>query len=150
MSYFVRIHRMVWFDKEDNNLLNSNAFDYINVLDTAADASWTRNDVIANNIANVDTPGYKRQDIDFESELKRALGNSKYESMDSKVAGLDNSSLSADVYTDSANYSYRMDGNNVDIDTENVTLAKNQIRYNGLMSALGQEFSNITTAIGNS
>ncbi len=131
-------------------MLNSNAFDYINVLDKAADASWTRNDVIANNIANVDTPGYKRQDIDFESELKRALGNSKYESMDSKVAGLDNSSLSADVYTDSANYSYRMDGNNVDIDTENVTLAKNQIRYNGLMSALGQEFSNITTAIGNS
>ncbi len=38
----------------------SNAYNYINVLDKAADASWTRNDVLANNIANADTPGYKR------------------------------------------------------------------------------------------
>ena len=37
----------------------SNAYNYINVLDKAADASWTRNDVLANNIANADTPGYK-------------------------------------------------------------------------------------------
>ena len=36
-------------------MINSNAFDYINVLDKAADASWLRNEVIANNIANVDT-----------------------------------------------------------------------------------------------
>ena len=40
----------------------SNAYNYINVLDKAADASWTRNDVLANNIANADTPGYKRKD----------------------------------------------------------------------------------------
>ena len=52
-------------------MFNSNAFDYINVLDKAADASWTRNEVIANNIANVDTPGYKRQDINFEDELEK-------------------------------------------------------------------------------
>ena len=41
-------------------MINSNAFSYINVLDRAADASWTRETVIGNNIANVDTPGYKR------------------------------------------------------------------------------------------
>ena len=64
-------------------MINSNAYDYINVLDKAADAAWIRNDAIANNIANVDTPGYKRQDVDFEGELQRALGNSKYTSMDS-------------------------------------------------------------------
>ena len=41
-------------------MFNSSAFDYINVLDKAADAAWLRNDAISNNIANVDTPGYKR------------------------------------------------------------------------------------------
>ena len=51
-------------------MINSNVFDYINVMDKAADASWTRNEIIANNIANIDTPGYKRQDLNFESELE--------------------------------------------------------------------------------
>ena len=52
-------------------MINTNAFDYINVLDKAADAAWLRNAAISNNISNVDTPGYKRQDVAFESELKR-------------------------------------------------------------------------------
>ena len=124
-------------------MINSNVYDYINVLDKAADASWTRNDLIANNIANVDTPGYKRQDIDFESELQQALKNNRYTSMDSKVGNIQNKSLDAEVYTDSANYSYRLDGNNVDIDTENVKLAANQIKYSGLVSSINNEFKNL-------
>ncbi|MCR4903193.1 MAG: flagellar basal body rod protein FlgB [Butyrivibrio sp.] len=124
-------------------MINSNAFDYINVLDKAADASWTRNEVIANNIANVDTPGYKRQDVAFEDELKRALGNSRYTSMDSKVAGIKTTRLSARVVNDYSNFSYRLDGNNVDIDTENVTLAANQLKYNGLTTSITAEFTNL-------
>ena len=62
-------------------MLNTNVFDYINVLDKAADASWMRNEAIANNIANADTPGYKRQDIDFESQLQQAMRHSKYKSI---------------------------------------------------------------------
>ena len=58
-------------------MINTNAFDYINVLDKAADASWLRNVAIGNNISNVDTPGYKREDVAFESELKKALGRSR-------------------------------------------------------------------------
>ena len=50
-------------------MISTNAFSYINVLDKAADASWTREGLIANNIANADTPGYKRQDIDFQTAL---------------------------------------------------------------------------------
>ena len=69
-------------------MINSNVFDYINVMDKAADASWTRNEIIANNIANIDTPGYKRQDLNFESELERALGHSRYKTMDAKVSDL--------------------------------------------------------------
>ena len=52
-------------------MIGSNAFNYVNVLNKAADASWIRNEVIANNIANVSTPGYKRKDIKFEGYLKR-------------------------------------------------------------------------------
>ena len=124
-------------------MLNSNAFDYINVLGKAADASWLRNDILAHNLANVDTPGYKRKDIDFESQLRRALGSSRYESVDSKVSHVTSTELGGRVYTDAANFSYRLDGNNVDIDTENVELASNQIKYNGLMSGINQEFANL-------
>ena len=127
---------------------NSNIFDYINVLDRAADASWLRNQAISNNIANATTPGYKRQDVSFEKELRRALGNSKYESMDSKVYNLNPNDINPRVYTDAADYSYRMDGNNVDIDTENVYLAENQLYYQGLMSGIDHEFRMMSTAMG--
>ena len=65
----------------------SNAYNYINVLDKAADASWTRNDVLANNIANADTPGYKRKDVQFETYLSNAVAGT--DSLDETVANLD-------------------------------------------------------------
>ena len=49
-------------------MINSNIYNYVNVLDKAADAAYIRNDVLANNIANASTPNYKRQDVQFESE----------------------------------------------------------------------------------
>ncbi|MBQ8596537.1 MAG: flagellar basal body rod protein FlgB [Lachnospiraceae bacterium] len=124
-------------------MINSNVFDYVNVMGKAADAAWQRNEIIANNIANVDTPNYKRQDINFEAQLRRALGESRYETVDAKVSHITSSELEARVYTDSANFSYRLDGNNVDIDTENVELASNQIKYNGLVTSINHEFSNL-------
>ncbi len=124
-------------------MINSNVFDYVNVLGKAADASWMRNEVLANNIANVDTPGYKRQDIDFESQLKHALRNTRYKSVDARVSAIHSSELTPRVYTDSAGFSYRLDGNNVDIDTESTELAANQIKYNGLVASINQEFSNL-------
>ena len=125
----------------------TNAFDYINVLDRAADAAWQRNEAISNNIANVDTPGYKRQDVAFESVLQQALGNNRYESMDDKVANVDLSRLRGRAYLDYANYSYRLDGNNVDIENENVMLAENQLKYQGLISSINQEFTNLKTVM---
>ena len=128
-------------------MFNSNAFDYINVLDKAADAAAMRHNVILNNIANDDTPGYKRQDVSFEEQLNRALGMNKYETLDEKVANVRTSQLQARTYTDAANYSYRMDGNNVDIDAENTYLAENQIRYNGLIDSMTAEFKNLQTVM---
>ena len=128
-------------------MIQTNAFDYINVLDRAADAAWQRNEAISNNIANVDTPGYKRQDVAFESVLQQALGNNRYESMDDKVANVNLSRLRGRAYVDYANYSYRLDGNNVDIENVNVMLAENQLKYQGLISSINQEFTNLQTVM---
>ena len=128
-------------------MIQTNAFDYINVLNRAADAAWLRNEAISNNIANVDTPGYKRQDVAFESVLQQALGNNRYQSMDDKVANVNLSRLRGRAYVDYANYSYRLDGNNVDIENENVMLAENQLKYQGLISSINQEFTNLQTVM---
>ena len=128
-------------------MIQTNAFDYINVLNRAADAAWQRNEAISNNIANVDTPGYKRQDVAFESVLQKALGNNWYESMDEKVSNINLSRLRGRAYVDYANYSYRLDGNNVDIENENVMLAENQLKYQGLISSINQEFTNLQTVM---
>lgn len=126
-------------------MINSNAFSYINVLDKAADASWTRNTVIANNIANASTPNYKRQDVRFESMLETELKRAG--SLDSRVNSLKLSNLSAVTYTDMSTYSYRLDGNNVDMATEQAELASNQIKYQALKDAINSEFTKMKAAM---
>ena len=124
-------------------MFSTNVYSYINVLNKAANESWQREETIINNLANVNTPGYKRQDVDFQSVLRQELGNMKYKTLDSKVEHADLSRLNAKVYIDSANYSYRVDENNVDIDTENVELASEKIRYDALTDSMTQEFSRL-------
>ena len=67
-------------------MISTDAFNYINVLDKAADVSWTRETLITNNLANVNTPNYKRKDIDFQSALRNELGRFQYTSLDEKIA----------------------------------------------------------------
>lgn len=128
-------------------MISSSVYDYVNVLDKAADASWLRNETIANNIANQSTPGYKRQDVDFESALKKALQSSGYKSMDDRVAHISSTALDVGTYTDHSDYSYRLDENNVDPETEYVELASNQIKYQALIDSVNQEFSNLKAAM---
>ena len=54
-------------------MISSGAYNYINVLEKTADASWLRHSVISNNIANADTPTYKRKDVNFQSYLEEQL-----------------------------------------------------------------------------
>ncbi|MCR4656228.1 MAG: flagellar basal body rod protein FlgB [Lachnospiraceae bacterium] len=132
-------------------MINSDVYNYVNVLEKAADGAWMRNQAIAHNIANVDTPGYKRQDVSFEAELKHALKASKYVSLDDKVNSLNDRGLSRinpRTYSDYSGYSYRLDRNNVDIDTENVELASNQIKYNALVQSINEDFTNIRAVLG--
>ena len=130
-------------------MFTTNVFDYTYILDKAADASWMRENVITNNIANIDTPGYKRQDVDFESVLQKALGKTKYSSLDKKVRELnqDLGKLTTTSYTDAANYSYRLDRNNVDENTENAELASESLRYQLLTTAITNNFSRMQTVL---
>ncbi len=126
-------------------MFQTDVYDYINVLDRAADASVLRNKAIANNMANVNTPGYKRQDVEFASSLEQALKHSKYESLDAKVNHANLNRIKGRVYTDAIGFSYRLDGNNVDIDTEGAELAANQLLYSGLTQSINAEFQNLRT-----
>lgn len=128
-------------------MISTDAFSYINILDKAADASWTREGLLANNIANVDTPGYKRQDIDFSSVLRNELSNYSHMNLDQKVDAVSLKKLNPSVYTDHGNFSYRLDGNNVDIDTEQVELASEQIKYQALTQSITSEFQRLQTVI---
>ena len=128
-------------------MIQTNAFDYINVLDRAADASWLRNEAISNNLANATTPGYKRQDVSFAEELRRALGTGDERTMDERVRRAQTRDLTPTAYTDSEGFSYRLDGNNVDPDTENVYLAENQLMYQGLLSSITAEFQNLQSVM---
>jgi flagellar basal-body rod protein FlgB len=123
--------------------MSTGAFGYVNLLKSAADASWTREEVLTNNIANVDTPNYKRQDVEFSSYLANALQRSvkNSASLTQRVNKVNYNDLAIRTYTDNSTLSYRTDGNNVDLSTENVELASEQINYNALIDSMNNEFS---------
>ena len=121
-------------------MINSNIYNYIDILDKAADAAYARNEVINNNIANVNTPNYKRKDVEFDTMLMTALSGSG--TLDKRVAEMNEhlEDFNSRTYTDNGSLTYTKDGNNVDIDTESAYLAENQIRYEALVDQMSQEF----------
>ena len=123
--------------------MSSGIFGYVNVLKSAADASWLREEVLSNNIANVDTPNYKRQDVEFKTYLNSAIEQSgkPKATLTQKINNVDLSNIKTRTYTDNSALSYRIDGNNVDSSTENVELAAEQINYNALIDSMNNEFS---------
>ncbi len=129
--------------------MSSGMFGFVNVLKAAADASWTREEVLTNNIANVDTPNYKRQDVDFTTYLRSALQrtNGGSSSLTNRVNNINYNDIAIRTYTDNSTLSYRLDGNNVDLSTENVELASEQINYNALIDSMNNEFSRFKTVL---
>jgi flagellar basal-body rod protein FlgB len=128
--------------------LIDNIFSNVNVLKAGLDASWLKNEVIANNIANVDTPNFKSSSVSFEAAFKSALeqGDSAAKKTREGHIDFDEMSPQAMVTTDT-DTTYRMDGNNVNIDAENAELAKNQIFYSTLSQQLSSEFRKLSMAI---
>lgn len=119
-------------------------FSDINLTNKALDAALLKKNVISQNISNADTPDYKRKDVDFESllsaELKRNGGNTN---------ALDLDALNPTVYTDLSTSSYRMDGNNVDIDTEMSEEAKINLKYSALVTRVNAQLNRFKTVLQN-
>ena len=128
-------------------MITSGIYKYVNILEKSSDAANLRNELLTNNIANVSTPNYKRKDLDFESVLQGELAGEKNLSKAVKKANQNLETLDAQVYTDNASLSYRLDGNNVDINTEEARLAENQIKYQALVDLMNQEFARYNTVL---
>ena len=125
-------------------------FGDLKYLEKGLDAAWTRNQVISNNIANVDTPNFKSSKVEFESVFKSALENEGFTAKRTREKHMDFSddidSVSP-VIEQNDSTTMRADGNNVDIDYENAELAKNTIYYNTLIEKMNSEFSRLKLAI---
>lgn len=130
-------------------MFGSGAFDYIDVLNTAANAKMLRNELLSNNISNDNTPGYKRKDLEFEVHLNRAIesAGSEQDSLTKKIRNMDLSEARMMIYADNSDLSYRLDGNNVDQSVEQAELAANQIQYNALIDSMTHEFSRIKSVL---
>lgn len=97
------------------------------------DAAALRQKVIANNIANINTKGFKKSDVVFEEKLRNEIDRI---SLNSDYVD----SLEPQVVKDEST-SFRTDGNNVDIDNEMSNMAANSIMYNALVSQLNTKLS---------
>lgn len=109
----------------------------------ALQAANMRQEVISNNIANVNTPNFKRSDVVFETLLAKELGledkGKKLEMVrtrDKHLPKAETGKAHAVIQLDNTT-TMRVDGNNVDIDAEMASLAKNQIYYNALTTKVG-------------
>lgn len=123
------------------------------ILKNGLDSDVQRHDLIANNIANVNTPGFKRSDVVFGDRLAQALEGGNFKGRQTRPQhiqiGLKNpedvrASIITDIHTEMRN-----DENNVDIDKEMAELAKTQLHYRTLVQGMSGEAGKIANAIRN-
>jgi flagellar basal-body rod protein FlgB len=105
-----------------------------NLLEKALNIRGFYHKVIASNIANVETPGYKEKDIDFQSELRR--------SMDGNIAEIKIMEKSNPSGIDG------IDGNSVNMEDQVVKLSENTMMFNAFVQLINKKFSMMKYAIG--
>jgi flagellar basal-body rod protein FlgB len=123
------------------------------LLEKGLDVESLRRKVIANNVANVDVPHFKRSEVNFESELRRVLMEEKDPDNRYPAKLTDKRHIpfyiprEVDSVQPKINLDYnttaRNDGNNVDIEKEIVDSAKNQLRYNAYITMLNNNYRNL-------
>lgn len=114
----------------------------LNVLQKGLEASSMRQQVLSNNVANIDTPNFKRSDVDFQAVLGVALGDkSRILSLKltspKHIPGLADGNGSGVVMDETT--SLRNDGNNVDVDREMSNVAENGLYYSSLTRAISSQ-----------
>lgn len=111
------------------------------VIGKSLDACGMRHRVIADNIANVETPGFTRSEVTFESSLKQVLEQATGDDAMRKIDGLE-PNVEPDVLSPA-----RPDGNNVSIDKEMTDLTKNTLRYEALIQLMNLKGAQVRSAI---
>jgi len=122
------------------------------LLHRTMDASLYRRSVIADNLANADTPNFKRSVVNFESELKRALDSENRGGMDAALT--DDKHIAFNKTQDWKDVKPRKvldyltksdnNGNNVDAEEEMMLAMQNQLQYNLLTTSISNKFYQIT------
>ena len=113
------------------------------------DSLWMRQNLTMNNIANVDTPGFKSQYMTFENELAQKIRSAltvKKTPMKDVARGIEN--MRPSVHT-TLNESTRLDENNVDMDQEQVELARTAYEYQFMISSVSSDLSRLRSAAKN-
>lgn len=115
-----------------------------------------RFEAVANNIANVNTPGYKRQEVTFEEDLRSAIGTQKnsnklaMKTTEKNHIGTSGNKRLEDFQVNESTVeetSYRLDGNNVDPEIEMAKLAETRMAYQGIMKIMARRVEMIRTAM---
>ena len=126
-------------------------FKPVDVMQRGLSAAWMRNAVIRNNIANVETPRFKASVVEFESIFAKAIDEGGFAAARThsghREFGTGTLSNVTPMIRQSRELSMRLDGNNVDIESENVRLAQNSLYYNTLMEKLNSEIRRLRMAI---
>jgi flagellar basal-body rod protein FlgB len=126
---------------------------YVGVHATALDVRARRGELIANNLANADTPGYQARDIDFRQAMARAAGDKTVgTTMTTTRPGHIGGAATADAASN-PDLKYRtplapaLDGNTVDAQIEQAAFAENAVRYQATLTFLNSKFRGLLTAI---
>ncbi len=113
-----------------------------------------RQDVLASNIANADTPGYQARDIDFSAELKNSIANQAAMKAPVSLSVTSNRHIEATATPfDDASLLYRVpdqpsaDGNTVDMDRERVSFADNAVKYQSSLTFLGADIKKMMNVL---
>jgi flagellar basal-body rod protein FlgB len=122
-----------------------------NFLEKSLNSTWIRNEAISQNIANIDTPNYKRKTVAFEEYLNSYNDNQiKGNRTDERhmfIGKQNYENVEARIKTDNTNLEMRIDGNNVDIDNEMALMAQNSLKYNTLTERISSNFKSIRNVI---
>ncbi len=126
--------------------------DYFRVQETALKLRGARQELIAANIANADTPNYKARDVDFSSVFNDALAGGTTQSMAMTDSRHLQANSSFDIFPSSA-LLYRtpsqpsIDGNTVNMDEEMVAFTDNAMRYQAALTFMQKQIETLSTAI---
>lgn len=119
------------------------------LLQRALDGTWQRERAISSNIANSQTPGYKALTVSFEDSLLKEVDKiEKSQMTPTEIRQGIQDVLQADIATQQDyTTSERLDGNNVNLDVENIEMARTQIQYQYLIRSMTDMFSRMRYAI---